>query len=229
NLITFYDEKRFEKLVTGNAKKAEFFLSRFAQADFEPNCHKSDKIIIVPIYFNAGGTVELPCKMCEWAFVTWKHIPLHRATEFLKNPKDFITGQYHMNEKYVQSLSRSMLPAGGGFHRRARLLKKMYRTDLKYPTDDEKHRPPPQKIASIHHYIQADGRLYIHGTMLESSGVYFCHDEKSLSAHTRVFFLLMAMAPLVYHSKVTGKEDIASIWNVDDWLTSGEKYEATCA
>ncbi|GMT18501.1 hypothetical protein PFISCL1PPCAC_9798, partial [Pristionchus fissidentatus] len=65
-------------------------------------------------------------------------------------------------------------------------------------------------------------------TMLESSGIYFCHDEHSLNAHTRVFFLLNAMAPLVYKMRTTGEETAESMWNVDKWLTSAQSYEGTC-
>ncbi|GMT18502.1 hypothetical protein PFISCL1PPCAC_9799, partial [Pristionchus fissidentatus] len=105
-----------------------FFLTRFAQAEFEPKCHDSQRPIIVPVYFNAGGNVELPCKMCEWAFVTWKHIPLHHATAFLADPVAFMQN-HRADEAYVHSLAKSMTVAGGGFHRRAHLLRRLYPVD----------------------------------------------------------------------------------------------------
>ncbi|KAF8357522.1 hypothetical protein PRIPAC_92517 [Pristionchus pacificus] len=228
-LITFYDEATFEEFAKLDPVKSSFFLSRFAQAAYEPKCHDEDKPIIVPVYYHAGGTVELPCKQCEWAHVTWKHIPLHHATVFLADPSKFLL-QHGSDEKYVQSLKTSLTPVGGGFHRRAHLLKKMYRDDAdKWISGTHNPVPPPQRHASIHHYIQADGRLYIHGSMLESSGIYFCYDTQSRDAHTRIFFVLMAMAPLVHHTGATGKMDVASVWNVDDWLTSGQDYEETCS
>ncbi|GMS88265.1 hypothetical protein PENTCL1PPCAC_10440, partial [Pristionchus entomophagus] len=228
--ITFYDKETFDSLEQIDEVKAHFFIARFAQAEFESKCHGNDKPIVVPMYFHSGGTVELPCKMCEWGFVTnglpktWKHIPLHHATKFLDSPEKFLR-DHADDANYVQSLSRSLTPAGGGFHRRARLLRWMYTAEA---TKDGAPVPPPQKIASIHNFVQSDGKLYIHGTMLESSGIYFCHDKKSQNVHTPVFFLLMAMAPLFHHSKATGPADMASIWNVDAWLSSGQDYEAKC-
>ncbi|CAJ0592787.1 unnamed protein product [Cylicocyclus nassatus] len=141
----------------------------------KPKLVTKKPVVIVPVYFWPGDKVDLPCLMCELAFVfNGKMKMWGKATnilKFLENPK--------ASESWETASSGNNFPKFS-----------YYPDKLKI---NYKKLPP--------FYLQRNGKLSIYRASPASQGVYFCYDSQSRS-HTSIFYVVMAMTPPVRMSEM---------------------------
>uniref|UniRef100_A0A1I7TDY9 Uncharacterized protein n=1 Tax=Caenorhabditis tropicalis TaxID=1561998 RepID=A0A1I7TDY9_9PELO len=196
-----------------------YWENRWAKASFLKGCNEENSLKVIPVYFWPGERVDLPCKMCEMAFLTNGRIKRwgysERIDEFLLNPTQFVrvheiwedvqntpnfTKNIHeiINPDDVIWYPHTFVPEGS---KQSSLLSSVLKNDKNYTMKAKK---PPR-------YWQNEGKLSILAVSepsefvnpklkfkadVRSQGVYFCYDEISRK-QTSIFFVLMAMIPPV--------------------------------
>ncbi|EYC33186.1 hypothetical protein Y032_0002g652 [Ancylostoma ceylanicum] len=175
-------------------------------------CGEGNPLKIVPVYFWPGDQVDLPCLMCELAFVfNGKMKMWGKATnilKFLENPKR--TARF--SSKYWSRISNN---------------EKLFAFSSKNATEKEivdwmpavtdkngisVNLPKKEPV-----YIQRNGKLSIIRASPASQGVYFCYDGQS-RAYTSIFYVVMAMTPPVRMSEMANVLADGCFEEVEDHL-----------
>uniref|UniRef100_A0A7I4Y0Y6 Ig-like domain-containing protein n=1 Tax=Haemonchus contortus TaxID=6289 RepID=A0A7I4Y0Y6_HAECO len=151
---------------------------------------------IVPVYFWPGDQVDLPCLMCELAFVFNGKMKIWgRSTKilrFLENPKRGTRFSYKLWSRVENG------PNAYKFGPR-NISEMKIKDTMPEVLDKEGNKLYIMKQEPV--FIQRKGKLTILRASPASQGVYFCYDAQSRS-HTSIFYVLMAMTPPVRMSEM---------------------------
>ncbi|CAI2351395.1 unnamed protein product [Caenorhabditis sp. 36 PRJEB53466] len=174
-----------------------YWENKWAKASYLKGCSEENSLKIVPVYFWPGERVDLPCRMCQMAYITNGRIKRwgysEDVDEFLLNPKQFV----RVNELWEEVQNTEQFERDENeLIDEENVIWYPHSRDLN-DTDSftSRVKTPPR-------YWQNEGKLTIFGADVRSQGVYFCYDEFSRK-QTVLFFVLMAMLPPV---RITSKE-----------------------
>ncbi|VDO94316.1 unnamed protein product [Heligmosomoides polygyrus] len=165
-------------------------------SSYTNECGEENSIKIVPVYFWPGDQVDLPCLMCELAFVFNGKMKIWgkstKILKFLENPRRGTRFSYNLwsrvqNGLYAYSFATRNTSLAQTIDRMPEVIA------------SEGNRINTLKYEPV--YIQRKGKLTIIRASPASQGVYFCYDGQS-RLDTSIFYVLMAMTPPVRMSEM---------------------------
>ncbi|KJH51617.1 hypothetical protein DICVIV_02250 [Dictyocaulus viviparus] len=155
---------------------------------YSNECGHENPLKIVPVYFWPGDQVDLPCLMCELAFVFNGKMKMWgkavNIPKFLENPKR--NARLSLSNKWSQIRNSNKTLTSSSD---SEIVDRMPGVRLSDGTIVYGNKLEP-------YYIQRKGKLSIIHAGPSSQGVYFCYDTQSRS-HTSIFYVVMAMTPPV--------------------------------